>query len=596
MTSRTTALRAALAWLLPLAAALLVMCIYHRQTLLSGLDLVQSVANDSLFVGYVLEHWHRVLGGDATWHSPAMYHPVVQTLGHSDALLGFALPYHLLRSCGLDPFVALNVTSMLLTLLAFICCYLLLRRFFGLSMLACCVGAGFFALSHPRFTQLVHVQLQFVFLVPLVVWAVLFILQDGARVARWRLAVVSAAAGLMMAMQLATAIYICWFLALLLLLFLLMGCAARTFRRRLIDLLRARWYVLLPSMVLPALLALPVLNLYLRFPIRWSYQAIVQHVPAPAHLLWMSRENALWGALQNSLLPVEADHALGVGVVFSLAWIAVTVAAGRWLVLTFFRPESGTAASTAARLARLLILASLLLVLFCVRLGDEVSPWWLVYHTVPGAGGIRVVSRFVLLLTLAVALAGALGIDWCVAVARRRFAGVGRWLASGALVAAALFGLAEQVGTTITYSGSERYARLVQLSKKVDRSCPTFLFKHGALAESARGRFSEEAYFDVNPDIRQRWKGSAWQHYDKLGRQQCRFVSERAIWTAIVVHLEAMWVSALTGVPTLNGYSAKHPEGWPFHNLCCDGFNRGLEEWLQRHQITDRPCVVQVTF
>ena len=577
----------------------MVVSVYHRQTLWSGLELVQSVENDSLFIGYILEHWHRVLGGEAVWHSPGMYHPVAETLGNSDVLLGFALPYHLFRWVGLDPFVSLNAVSMLVTLLTFLSCYLLLRRFFRLSVLACCAGAAFFALSHPRFTQQVHVQLQFLFLVPLVVWAVLVVLRDGARIASGRLFTVATLAGTMMALQLATAIYLCWFLALLLVLLLLVGCVARSFRRQMLGLVRTRWRVLLASLVLPALLALPVLNLYLFNPIRWSYEAIVQQIPYPAHLLWLSPENTIWGALQHGLHPVKVDHALGVGVVFTLAWVAVTAAAARLLVLGIFRREAEGPDAAELRpreIMALLMLASLLLLLIGVRYGENASPWWLVYQAVPGAGGIRVVSRFVLVLTLPVALAGSYCLDWCMALCRRRLGARLAWLGAGFAVTLMVFGLAEQIGTMITYSGSKKYQRFVQLAKKVDRSCPVFLFKHGPLAESSRAAFTEEAYFDANPDIQQQWRGSAWEHYRKHGRHQCRFVCERAIWTAIVVHLDAMWVSALTGIPTFNGYSAKHPEGWPFHNLCCDGFDRGLGQWLQQKRVKDRPCIVRVQF
>lgn len=581
-------------WLPPLVVALMVTFVYHRQTLQSGLDLVQSVENDSLFIGYVLEHWHRALGGAVAWHSPQMYHPVPQTLGNSDALVGLALPYHLLRAAGLGPFVALNVTTLLVTLLGFAACYLLLRRFFSLSVLASCVGAAFFAMSHPRFTQQVHVQLQFLCLAPLTLWAFLHVLRDGVRAPPLRLFVIATSGGVLLSLQLATAIYVCWFLVLLLALLMLVGLSARPFRRQLLALLRARWYVLLGSLVLPGLLAWPVLRLYLRFPIRWSYEAIVQHMPSPVHLISMTRESLVWGSLLEGLSSAGEDHALGVGLVFTVAWLAAVVLALRWVGTHLLRRSSGEPADLdAGALARLLVLASLLLVLLGVRYGQQFSPWWLIYHTVPGAGGIRVVARLALLLSLPVALAGAMGLDRCLALARER---LGAWPAravAGLVVAAFCFGLAEQAGAMMTYSGGKRYARLKQLTRKVEPSCSAFLFKHAPLPESRSAGFSEEAYLEVNPDLQQQWRGSAWQHYKKQGRDQCRFACDRAIWTAIRLHLEAMWVSALTGVPTLNGYSARHPEGWPFHNLACDGFDRGLDEWLARHNLS-RPCVVTV--
>ena len=586
---------ALLAWALPLAVGLGATFVYHRLTLLSGLDLVQSVENDSLFIGFVLEHWHRALGGEVPWHSPAIYFPVPRVLGNSDALLALALPYHLLRLAGLHPFQALNATSVLLTLGAFGSSYLLLRRFFGASLVASCAAAVFFATSHPRFSQQVHVQLQFLVLLPLQLWVLLYLLRHGLGLSRVRLFVLALAGGLLLVLQGATSVYIGWLAALLSLVLVAIGCLWRPFRRQLLRLVARGWYVLLAAAALSLLSAWPVLSLYLDHPIRWSYEVIVQQMPTPTHLLQLSQESLLWGSLLPDLPPVGDDRGLGVGAVFTLFWLFAVAAALRWLIQNRAAPETSAAADPPRirALICLLLLSSLVLLLFGLRYGQSSSPWWLVYQTIPGAGGVRVVARLILILTLPVAVAAAWGHDALLAAAR---GGRWRWPVTVAAPALLLLGLVEQQGTIISYSGGTRYQQLKRLAHKVSRSCPTFLFKHGPLPQSRRESFDAEGYLDANPDLRQphAWKGTAWEHYHQHGRQQCRFVDERAIYTAIAVHLQAMWVSALTGVPTLNGYSAKHPEGWPFHNLSCDGFNRGLQQWLRQRSLTARPCVVQI--
>src|ERR1022692_3595609 len=42
---------------------------FHRATLLSGLDIVQSDTADSRLIIFLLEHWHRVFAGNAGWRN-----------------------------------------------------------------------------------------------------------------------------------------------------------------------------------------------------------------------------------------------------------------------------------------------------------------------------------------------------------------------------------------------------------------------------------------------------------------------------------------------------------------------------------------------
>ena len=57
-------------------------------------------------------------------------------------------------------------------------------------------------------------------------------------------------------------------------------------------------------------------------------------------------------------------------------------------------------------------------------------------------------------------------------------------------------------------------------------------------------------------------------------------------------HLDAMWASLDTQIPTINGYSGNSPPAWPFEDPLTVSRDR-LESWLKLHQVTtDRLCIL----
>ena len=65
--------------------------------------------------------------------------------------------------------------------------------------------------------------------------------------------------------------------------------------------------------------------------------------------------------------------------------------------------------------------------------------------------------------------------------------------------------------------------------------------------------------------------------------------SKIAGWHWLRDHVDSMWVSFETGVPTLNGYSGKHPRGWSFYDIQVktpsdlERLDRARRAWLEHH-------------
>jgi hypothetical protein len=198
----------------------------------------------------------------------------------------------------------------------------------------------------------------------------------------------------------------------------------------------------------------------------------------------------------------------------------------------------------------LVALASGGLALFVLstRFGDATA-WRLVFDWVPGAGAMRAVTRVGLVVLIPAVLAVAVALD--------RLRGAFARPARGAAVAAgiSLFCLAEQAKYLPAFDKATHRAAITQIASRVDpQACDAFLYV-------AVG----SAFLP--------WKYS----------------------------IDAMWASLESGVPTINGYTGFHPEGW---NLGTPTIVSGADEerieadlarWVERHHLdAARVCQVRL--
>ena len=176
-----------------------------------------------------------------------------------------------------------------------------------------------------------------------------------------------------------------------------------------------------------------------------------------------------------------------------------------------------------------------LAILMVVALGamllleSENALWHYIYEWVPGGSAIRAVGRagLVVLFLAAVGLAALFAAPW----ASRR-----PWLA-GLLGS---FCILEQGLTTSSFDKLEARERVEKLARRVDRSALAFYY-----------RPSRPVLFEY--------------------------------------HLDAMWMSLRSGVPTVNGYSGGDPPGWApllqmdFRSRV--GPREALSSWLDRNHL-----------
>lgn len=494
----------------------------------SGLDHLPGDACDNRLNNFVLEHGYRYLAGREAyfWDAPCFY-PRRGVTAWSDAHLGMLPVYAAARAIGASPERAFQVYFLVPFVLNFAAAAWAFRRL-GFGPAGAAAGAYVFAFGLPLVGQLPHAQLLPRFLVPpAVVFAWEFLLKPRA----WRLA----AAALCGAGQVYLTVYVGYFLALLLATGF--AVAAVRFRAQLPrgELLRPgrrEWAKRVAAVALAALLVLPLLARHSRGASGISTDAIRDLAPVPASWVstpWQSLHNrSAWSPLPAVGAP-DVEHQLAPGLIPSLSVLLLAL-------LAFRRPR----AEAPAGFATVGAVAALLLAIVVTRFG----PVWLyepVTH-VPGAGGIRVPGRIVLVLLFPAGAAVAWLIDSTVAWGRR----AGRFPA----VACAVLGVAVVAADQ----------RLVPTSGREHEWHP---YRYPLrIARERQERISAAIARHPNPTLVYVFPSAADGPGGVVGLQQ-----------------EAMRAAQDAGVPSVNGWSGYVPAGWDFF----PGY-RSLMTWLSANE------------
>lgn len=528
----------------------------------SRFDVFPGDRGDGRLVPFLLEHWYQVIKGNNSWLSPPMFYPVKGTLGYADLLVAYALPYSTLRAIGLGIFEASNFTVLLLNFLNYLVCFVLLKKVLRLNLPASCAGAFFFAFNSPKLVQLGHLQLQPLIFLPLALIFVLLFAQQAKEIDQRKAFILLSMAALCLDFQLLTGFYPAWFFIFWCGLFLLLAFLFKPTRDFILSLLRRFWRAALGAITVFVLGLIPFLIVYVPILREFGgrpFDEVRDLIPRFWSLFLMGQRNYLWSGLYDAVLrayPMHPELQIGIGLVPSLAWVAVTGFA-TWLVINnrAEKPtrDSQTVASelTQSRANQmflaLLILSTTLFYLLGMRYWQGYSPWKLVHAVVPGASGVRAVARYVLFLALPMSIAFSFMIQFAV----NRISSVKdltrqRILLAG-LVLTVAFGLFEQLARKEGFNGypiKAETAYLNKLASALPADCTSF-------------------YVAVGPD----GKRNAFEY-----------------------QIDAILVSVLRDIPTLNGYSGQLPRGWPLWEVQGADYETYVKKWIEDKKLDGNIC------
>lgn len=534
---------------------------FHNVEFYSRFDLVPGGRGDNRWVVSILEYLYRAGKGLGSFTSPAFYYPSEGTLGYSDAYLTHALFYGWLRNLGLDIFSCFQICVLAFNLLNYVCCFLLLNRGLSLRVAPSALGAFFFAFNAPKFNQISHTQLQCLFWLPLALWAAAAWVRGASSMGRARAFGLLAAAALALDLQLLTAFYPAWFFLFWSLLFLGFSICLRETRDFLKGLGRRQGLPVLGGAAVLAAGLVPFLGLYLPVIGKLGgkdYSEVQMMIPDFWSFLWMGPRHGWWGWIWDACpairhYPVEGEERLGFGITLGVAGIGLALWAlgtlrqsGRSATLRTLGMEFKGDRKTYVLFGALALLSSLAFVLLGLQYGRGFSPWWLVYETVPGAQGIRAVSRYVIFLALPFSIVLAFAVQaWWERVRREKKRSVRIWM-GGAVLLAVGAALLEQVDFPPypAFSKSRELNRLEYLSEKLPAQCRAF-------------------YVGVAPGLP---------------------------YSATDIQIDAMLISAVRGIPTLNGYSGQSPRNWDLFKVRSPKYDGYVQNWLSLNGITYPVC------
>jgi len=534
--------------LLVIAIGLLCLWQFHIPQFASNFDTFPGDRGDARLITYLMEHWYRVFQGLESWRSPAMFHPVEGAIGYADLVLGYGIVYSALRTVGLGIFKAAEFTIIIFNFLNYLVCFVLLNKVLRFNLFASIAGAAFFAFNSPKLLQMNHAQLQPMVFLPLaLIGFVLFVQKRNSASQKQAFGLIALAA-ISLALQLMTGFYAGWFFIFWSSLFVVLTLLFKSTRDLVFDLFRKFWRPLVAGVAVFTVALIPFVMTYLpiiRSAGGRSYADIQQLIPVPRSFLLMGERNYLWGELSSYLEtrhPINLELRIGIGLIPTLAWVGLVVFAVWFLIRT----------RDHRRPANLLLLSQLIIATCLVYvLGTkyyDFSPWRLVYSFIPGAQAIRGVARYALVLALPMAIAFSFAIDYAIKQTASQTESRRRAILFTLFVVIG-FGLAEQFASRYGFDGFSIKAENVYLNRATQsfpNDCSSF-------------------YVAVKP--------TALHHQFEY-------------------QLDAMFISLIKGVPTLNGYSGQWPPNWHLWDVKDPGYENNVKSWIDERQLKGNVCRV----
>jgi hypothetical protein len=525
---------------LPIAFCLAAVVLALHPTVQSGLRLVQTDLGDTRLNMYLLEHSYRWVRGEPThadFWSPPFFYPSRNTAAYTDLLLGAAPLFWAWRLLGAEPDTAFQLWTGSALGLNFLLGFLLLRRHFGLGILAASGGANLLAAGAPLVAQLNHVQLIPLFFPLGLLFSLLQLFQ------RYRAGLTGRRDGLLIGLatgclvaQTYTGFYLAWYVLLSGLVALGWTLLVPSWRSVLLSFIQRHWLALGLAAASAIVALLPLAIHYLEAADQVGlrdYKEIRSYLPLPQAWLLLAPDS--WFYRWQTTVPLfrsvteVGESRLGVG------------------LLTTALVLAGLALGWRRTAVRLLLLVALTLILLVTMLPGGFSLWQFVHAWVPGAQAIRAVGRIGLLLLIP----AAIGLAFLLESLQRRRLG---WLA----LALAALCLLEQGRTTASYDKLRVRQEVAQIQAGIPAGCEAFLFT----PVSRDG----DAPFPL-------WK----------------------------YQVDAMWAELGSGVPTLNGQSGDNPPDWPFKKILIDSrsdearLREGLAAWAQQTGLpAEQLCQVRV--
>ncbi len=511
---------------------------FFRRQVTNGFTMLFGNSFDAVISVAIEEHWLAVLRGEQIWNRPPWFTPYTDTLGYNDGLLLFGPPYALLRCLGVDPFMSAELANIGFHMAGVAAFFSAARLVFGFGPQISLIGTILFGIAGNLILQGDHAQLFSISLFPvllLLIWRALTLAGAGRR---RQAAIWGCSAALLFDGWLLTSFYAAWLSG-----FLLGLQAVALIGRSAAIRTRPQW--------LEAALAVP-------FAITAAI-GFIGLLPFLVTYLPKANETGLHDAsiilaYQPRLVDLVNPHLLGGLLAGPWHWLEPRSSPGS-VDPTGFAPllllsallggivTLRTRVTTSCEAARRSVAVSLpiALVLLVMPAG-----WHLVLDLVPGARGLRDIARLLLVMTMPMVLLAMCGLEWMSA----------RLVTRNALAAPllAMLLIVEELATPIPVALDRRAeSRLLQSVPPTPEGCRSFCITG----------------YD-------RTLGSALDGFE--ARQ----------------NVDAMLLSAVRSLPTLNGFATFNPPDGDFTDVNSHFYRAAVGRYVSAHDL-GYPCELNLT-
>ena len=509
--------------------------VFHGQEIWSGLSAHTGEYGDARFVIYTLEHCYQWMLGKVEFLSPQFFYPEKNTLGFSDPMLGFSFPYVIFRHLGYTPYPASSLNLIFWNIVSFFTCYYFSKKMFLWSTFLCSFFSFVVVFNSPKLNQLVHFQLQPLAYILCFLAGMVYVVKNHTKLSNRAFFFVTTSSLLSLNLQLLSAFYMAWFACFFVLLLIALSAYHHGFSP-----LKQTVMFIWKTKKTPIILSLTVFLIAL----------------IPFVLIYLPTLKDARVRRFSETLPMIPDIAsyLSMG---KTNWIWSTlVNTNRWVEKAIdpaFYYEHNLGLGLMLTLMWVYLLcsqlknkpkdinlnATFLFQLLAFRI-QKISLWILIFFTTPGAIAIRAVGRMSIFMIIPLLFA----------ITERLQALLSKKqpYQQKLIYIVCLLAIAEQAATPITFDAQKNWAYLNDLSLKIHKDCKSFYIKTG----------SHYAYSDE------------------------------------ALQIDAMWMSMISGVPTLNGYSGFRPRQWPLSNPKEDQTTSFALEWAKNKKLDHVPCEVKI--
>lgn len=496
---------------------------------------------DARFIHYLLEHTWRwiTIDPDHTLWDPPFFYPVENVGAFSDIMVASGPMYWIWRLLNIGPYNSYQLWIISCLIFNFVAAWLLLLRGLGFTVLAAAAGALLFSFGNPRLNQLNHLQLlpQFFVIVSIGGW-VMLVRHNATGVLIWKRAMWSGMAVGGIVLQLYSGFYYGWFLLFSYLIAALWILIFPSLRGAVFGATRKNIALIAMSSLIGILALIPWMNHYIDAASLNPSQSYSDIQGwAPRWESWLYMGPTNWWY-----------H-------WSLDWKQFN-AIPEWTdhehrlgigIITMVAVGAGYLLHIKNRWVQLITLVTASLILLTTIFPGGFNAWRWVFEYVPGADAVRTVSRVGLIVLIPMSLGIAMCVEWL--ESHRRY------LVALALVVASI---AEQANSYATLSKEDAQERSEIIAAAIPTDCQSFLY-------------SPVGNIPPAPD-----------------------------YPAYLYQLDAMWASAISGVPTVNGYGHNVPPNWHFSDTAIrsredqERIQRSMEEWQKVHPNSAPICNVAI--